>query len=365
MATGCSFLCPNNDVRSIAPTYVQTMSQDQLEHIHSFLVHPGKNEGRQPFIRGTSVPQSGRLYDVLSDLYRRASVECNIEIVFVPEQGDSRKNKLVNLLVKYAKSPSLASGRSIAESLQTVTTNRSGLGLLFLMKGTYSDGRHTLVISRFPASQGITATEGSRDLTVQFLEQVFMKNANTYKSAFFQTTHLDAGFLEGRAIDRQSMGIDELSEYWIKDFLMSQIRTTGPAGTRRLAEAVRGALRDSVSPELRQELIATTTLLRGQAGKTQTTTSILDSLGVSEDATQAIGEHFTRPELMGDTFTFDSDEFDKHVHYRTVELDNGAILTAEDKEFSNVFREEHFVDGKGSRYTTEGIILTQKLRKTK
>ena len=68
---------------------------------------------------------------------------------------------------------------------------------------------------------------------------------------------------------------------------------------------------------------------------------------------------------MNDTFTFDSDEFDKHIRYRSVELDNGAIMTADDKEFSNVFREEPLGDTNRSRYTTEGTILAQRFRKTK
>ena len=63
------------------------------------------------------MPQSGRLYVVLSDLFRRASVECNIEIVFVPDEQGSQKNELRDLLVRYAKSPDLSSGRLIAESL--------------------------------------------------------------------------------------------------------------------------------------------------------------------------------------------------------------------------------------------------------
>ena len=302
---------------------------------------------------------------MLSDLFRRASVECNIEIVFVPDQQGNQNNELRDRLVRYLKNPNLASGRPIAESLQGVTTNRSGLGLLFLLKGTCRDGRHVLVISRFPASQGIMATESSRSLAVEFLEQVFMKNANAYKSAFFQTIHLDALFQEGRAIDRQSIGTDELSAYWIKDFLKSQIRTTGPAGTRRLAEAVRGAVKDAEDQDMKQELVAAATLLRGQAGKTQSTTAILGSLGISDGSTQAIREHFPKPELMNDTFTFDSDEFDKHIRYRSVELDNGAIMTADDKEFFNVFREEPLADTNRSRYTTEGTILAQRFRKTK
>ena len=341
------------------------MTQDQLEHIHSFLVHPGRNEKRQPAIRGTSVPRSGKLHGLLYGLFQRASTECNIEIVFVPDQQGRQNNELRDLLVKYTRNPNLASGKLIAERLQRVTTNRSGLGLLFLLKGTYNDGRHALVISRFPASQGITATESAQSLAVEFIEQVFMKSAKAYKSAFFQTEHLDAGFQEGRAIDRQSVGTDELSDYWIKDFLVSQMRTTGPAGTRRLAEAVRGAVRAADDPDLKQELVATATLLRGQAGRTQSTAAFLGNLGISETSTEAIREHFAKPDLMNDTFTFDSEEFDKHIRYRTVELDNGAIMTADDKEFSNVFHEEQLGDSNRSRYTTEGTILYQVFRKTK
>ena len=336
-----------------------------LEHIHSFLVHPGKYEKNQPAIRGTSVPRNGKLFDMLSDLYQRASYECNIEIVFSPDEHGQQNNESRDRLSEYTKSPSLASGRLIAESLQEVTTKRSGLGLLFLMKGTYKDGRNVLVISRFPASPGITATENSNTLAVEFIEQVFMKNAKAYKSAIFQTQYLEADFQDGRAIDRQSTGTDELSDYWIRDFLRSQMRTTGPTGTRRLAEGLRGALKDVEGPDLKQELVAAATLLRGQAGRRQSTEEILDNLGISNSSTQAIREHFPKPELMNDTFTFEVEEFDNHIRYRTVELDNGAILTADDREFSNVFHEEQMQNSNRSRYTTEGTILSQKFRKTK
>ena len=349
----------------LTPSLVQQMPEAQLEIIHSFLVHPGKTEKKQPFIRGTSVPLTGKLYDMLADLFRRAYTECNIEIVFAPDEHGNQKNEFRDRLVRYAKNPKLASGREIAESLQRVTTNRSGLGLLFLLKGTHTNGSKALVISRFPASQGITATESACTLAVEFIEQVFMKSEKAYKSAFFQTVHLDAGFQEGRAIDRQSIGTEELSNYWIRDFLKSQMRTTGPAGTRRLAEALRGAVKDTEDPGQKQELVAAATLLRGQAGRTQSTVEILGSLGISDDSTQAIREHFPKPELMDDTFTFDSEEFGKHIGYRTVELDNGAILTADDKEFSNVFQQEQLGDSDRSRFTTEGTILNQRFRKTK
>ena len=294
----------------------------QLEYIHSFLVRPGYNVNPQPAISGTLVSRNGGLFDMLMDLFQRAFRECNIEVIFAPDENGQQNNESRDLLIEYARNPSIHTGRPIAESLQKVTTNRSGLGLLFLMKGIDNENGHILVISRFPAGSGVTATENIQDLDVEFLEQVFLKNAKAYKSAFFRTEHLDAEFQEGRAIDRQSTGPDALRDYWIKDFLKCQLRTTAAAGTRRLAEAVRNAVRVEDDPNVKQELVATATLLRGQAGRTRSTEAILENLGISDESTRAIRQHFPKPELMADTFTFDVTEFETHIGYRTVELDN-------------------------------------------
>ena len=233
----------------------------QLEYIHSFLVRPGYNVNPQPAISGTLVLRNGGLFDMLMDLFQRAFRECNIEVIFAPDENGQQNNESRDLLIEYARNPSIHTGRPIAESLQKVTTNRSGLGLLFLMKGIDNENGHILVISRFPAGSGVTATENIQDLDVEFLEQVFLKNAKAYKSAFFRTEHLDAEFQEGRAIDRQSTGPDALRDYWIKDFLKCQLRTTAAAGTRRLAEAVRNAVRVEDDPNVKQELVATAKLL--------------------------------------------------------------------------------------------------------
>jgi hypothetical protein len=53
---------------------------------------------------------------------------------------------------------------------------RSGLGLLFLIRGKERN-KSKLVISGFPADNGILAEEQSNSLTVQFVERIFMKNA--------------------------------------------------------------------------------------------------------------------------------------------------------------------------------------------
>ena len=336
-----------------------------IETIHSFLVHPAKNVDDQPDISGTVVPRQGGLFDLLNDVYERAPDECNIAVVFRPDNNGDQRNECRDALLGYTQAPTIAAGRSIAQRLQEVTTHRSGLGLLFLLKGEDDAGRHSLVVSRFPADQGIVAREDNLRLTVEFIEQVFMRNARSYKSAFYRTDALAAGFWEGQAVDRQISGARDLSEYWIGDFLQSELRTTGPAGTRRLVVAIRDAVRKTSSLAVKQELVAATHLLRGQAGRTQSARTLMRRIGFTEEAERAVIESFPRRELLTENFRFSVDELDRQALYHTVELDNGALLTAETESFPEVFEREPMVAEGTVRYSTEGRVVDERIRKTK
>ena len=75
-----------------------------------------------------------------------------------------------------------------------------------------------------------------------------MKNRASYKAAAYADVSLEAGFWKGRAADKQSKGsVREVSNYWIADFLASQITVTAAAGTRRLAMAMRDAAKRQTS----------------------------------------------------------------------------------------------------------------------
>ena len=336
-----------------------------IARVHSFLVHPSKNEDEQPAISGTLIARHGRLYEMLTGVFDRAPDECDIEVKFRPTDAGQQQNDCRDLLLEYAREPSIPHGRAIASRLQAVSTHRSGLGLLFLMKGE-SDGQHQLVISRFPADQGIVAQERAQQLTVEFIERVFMKNAKTYKSAFYSSDSLERGFWDGRAIDRQSSSSRELSDYWIREFLISELRTTAAAGTKRLATALRDAVRSNDDLEVRQELIAAASLMRGQHGRRRSARQIIGQLGLSAAAMASLETAFPRRDLMEEVFQFDRDEFQRHAPYRAVELDNGGVMIAEEARFAQVFHEEAVAAADGRvRYVTEGRVVAETLRKTK
>jgi hypothetical protein len=156
-----------------------------------------------------------------------------------------------------------------------------------------------------------------------------------------------------------------LSDYWIRDFLSSELRTTGPAGTKRLAVALRGAIKEARTLATRQELIAAATLLSKRDGETASANQLIDQLGLSSSASEALQRELPRPELLDEVFRFDKAEFEKHVLYRLVELDNGGILLAENDAFPEVF-ERTQVDSDGLVvFRTEGHVVDERLRKTK
>jgi len=144
-----------------------------LAHIHTYLVHPRDKQEAQA--GGTEVPLKGQLFDLLNEVYRKSDAECDIDIAFNPSGEGVQENAIRALVLQYLTQPNLENGLAIAGALKAVTTNRSGVGMLFLMAGE-EDGDHKVVVSRFPADKGILAEEAEKGLNVEFLERVFMKS---------------------------------------------------------------------------------------------------------------------------------------------------------------------------------------------
>jgi hypothetical protein len=336
-----------------------------IEHIHSYLVHPGKRSGGKSQISGADVALGGKVFELLNGIYLKSDLECNIEISFNQSRSGAQQNPCRDLLLSYVGKPTLDGGRAIAERLQDATDHRSGLGLLFLISGQ-EDPQHKIVISRFPADSAILAEEDQRALSVAFLEQVFMKSASGYKAAAYQDSSVSAGFWLGRAVDKQiNNRAVQLSNYWIHDFLDSDFRTTAAAGTKRLAISLRDAAKRANHVSVKTE-IAAVTLAGSLQGRTLSIRDFENQFGLSAPARQSIAKEIKAPSLLDERFQFDRDEFRKHVAYRSVELNTGGILTAESSNFDRVFRREALDDTEQRvRFSTEGRVVSEKLGKTK
>ncbi len=337
-----------------------------VQNIHTYLVHPGKGVDDVPEIGGTSVALEGKLFNLLDSIYTRSDAECGIEISFNHRADGEQQNDCRDLILGYLNKPTLLKGRRVAQRLQGLSDRRSGLGLLFLMSGM--EGReHKIVISRFPTDSAILAEEDQNNLSVEFLERVFMKSATAYKVAAYQHASLLAGFWQGRAIDRQinSRAI-EISEYWIAEFLASGLSLTPAAGSRRLAVTLRNAAKSSDDVEIKSEIAAAVTLARGLGRAPISITQFAEHFGLSDECRAAINDEIKSPGLADEQFQFDPAEFSANLAYRSVELNNGAVLTAESREFDEVFQREP-VEGDESqvRYSTVGEVTDERLKKVR
>lgn len=338
----------------------------QVGAIHSFLVYPGKNDENPHEINGTAVPMSGLLFDMLRRVFDKAEEECQHNIAFAADGDGKQKNDCRDLLLDYIKHCDVPHGREVAKRLQSVTTNRSRLGLMFLMTGQHK-GETKLVVSRFPADSGILAEEKPKGLTVEFLERIFMKSATSYKAAVYFGKSYVKDFWKGHAVDKQINSAESyISDYWIKDFLLSDFLTPGEAGTRRFAIAVRDAMNRSSDPNVKEDITALHRLLAGLPRRVVNAKGLLDQFNVSDETKEEIKNHFPRAKSFEENFQFVPAEFLKHVSLRTVELDNGGLLTASTERFDDVFTSET-VDASQDviRFSTQGRIVDQRFRKVK
>lgn len=302
------------------------------------------------------------MFDLLSGIYAKADTECNVDITFSPTRDGKQQNDCRDLVVSYISKPDLSKGRKIAERLAEYSDGRSGLGLLFLISG--KEGRdHKIVLSRFPTDSAIYVDETPGSLSVQFLERVFMKSKTSYKAVLYQHASLQGGFWFGRAIDKQlNTLLGEPSNYWINDFLLSDFTTTPAMGTRRLAIALRDATKKA-SLDIKQELTAAGTLASGLAGQRLNIDDFGNRLGLSDAAKSAIKNELKSSAAAQEVFQFDIGTYRGLVAFKSIELSNGALLTADTEKFDEVFEQEPVEGSKDEiKFVTRGQVIDEKLK---
>lgn len=335
----------------------------EITNIYCYLVHPGKLGEKAPAVMGTEIPLKGSMFQMLKDIYGKSESECNIPINFAMNGNGEQVNQVRNLILDFLKNYSLAAGFALGKRLQTVTTARSGLGLLFLTVGK-ADGAHKLILSRFPANQGIIAETQGDSLAVEFVERVFMKNAHAYKSVLYKGSSFDGDFWDGRAVDRQIGSSGVLANYWIRDFLESDFKITAKEGTKQLARALKDASVKLKDYAVKQEIIAATQLAKNLKGQVTSISDFARRFSLSKSARDALIHNLPNGELAGVSFQFDPEEFSKHAGYMSKELDSGAILTAAPDKFEECFKMSK-INNDELEFVARGKIINQRIKNRK
>lgn len=344
---------------------MSTPDKPEISKIFSYLVLPGKGATEVPEIAGAALDLSGSVFKMMKSIYDGADTECKIPICFEIGEEGKQKNVVRDEVIAFIKNPTHENGLVLAKRLQSVTTPKSGMGLLFFTIGTNHKNEPKLVISRFPADQGLLADIQSTNLTVQFVEKVFMKNAHAYKAVAYQGD-INENFWEGFAVDRQINSAAGLANYWIRDFLMSDFKMTAKEGTKQLAIALKEASMSIQDPKAKEEIVAAMRLVKNFNNKALSINQLIKGFGLSKGVRDTIIGHLPHKELAELTFTFDATEFAKHAGYIWKELDNGAIVTAPSENFGECFQEKKVPNSDGQvEITTRGRVVNQRLKNRK
>jgi hypothetical protein len=327
----------------------------------AYLIEPGKSLEIAPDISHKEINiDDTKLSMMLAGLFSDDPGPHDVDITFKPADDGTQVNMCRNLMLAFHANPSVTTGLPIAQRLQKATDNRSGTGLFFLLIGNH--GLKTrLLMSRFPTDQAIRADTTSGDLDIEFLPEVFIKRLSSYKAAMFEHASPPDGFWRGVATDRQAgQSGEHISEYWLRDFLSADFSETPAQGTRRLAKALKDAMKSNPSLSVKSEIAHASSLASAVFNnKPLTIKSFCDHFGLSVAAQDTIKTTLNKSSLFGKTFTFDASQFKTVAPFRTVEMDTGAILTAPNENFEEIFETE--VSGDVVEYRTRGKINDQRL----
>ncbi len=338
--------------------------------IYSYLTYPGKKAGgdeskKVEDVAGADIPLSGTMFEMLKGIFDHTDIECKTPISFSMNGKGQQQNQVRDELIAFLKKPTQENGLFLARRLQDVTTERSGLGLLFITFGK-GDNQLKVVISRFPADQGVLAERDKTTLSVSFVERVFMKNAHAYKAIAYEGSSFDNDFWDGMAVDRQTAGAKSLANYWIQDFLKSDFKITPKAGTKQLALALRQTSKKTSDENAKREIISAANLASNLDGETLSINSFMKRYGLSDTVKEAVVATLSNSDLADVDFKFDREEFSRHIHYTSKELDSGAILTAPSDNFDKCFNPKKIDNDKQEyEFTARGKIVNQRLRSSK
>ena len=336
-----------------------------VEAIYSFLTYPKRSHPDDPLAPGTEIAPDGdnKLVRMLNAIFRRAGEDCVVPIKFRADEGN-QVNPVREEVLTLLAAPSVATAAPLALRLQRSTAGTSGMGLMFICIGTEPGGMRVL-LSRFPADEGVVAERSDAQLTVQFVEQVFLKSAHSYKAATFVANGRADQLWNGHIVDRQlNHGSKAVADYWIVEFLVAEFLTTRAAGTKRLAVALRQAISSAGSVTVKHEIAAAAQLAPNiPEDRAMTVAGFCERFNFSEETRQAVLGSVRPARLVHDRFRFDAAEFSRHLAYKQVELDNGAILTAPADRFEQVFEKTRH--RQQDRFATTGTVVDERLRKSK
>lgn len=311
-------------------------------------------------IFGHEITPNNKLFDILKNVFDKAEKECDIQIRFISQtmnQDNEIRESILTTVNNFSKENCLP----LVKSLAYLTDNKTKEGLLFFILGKENDTTR-LFIARFPSETGITIQPDNGELNFVVIEEVFLKNSRKYKAVYYDSTDSYwIGFAVDKQINDSSGKIKEISDYWIKDFLKSELKMNAKRGSSILAKAIRKTIAETSNDNVKTELIGATQLVKNINTRAISINTFFSELNLSEATHNEVLSKIENQNLFNITFPFDSTEFENNCSYLVNILNTGAILMAPTTEFNEVWVQETVADSAELRYSTQGKKIKEKI----
>lgn len=333
----------------------------KITTIHCFLVEPGKGEHNLPEMKRAKISLRGDLYDLLKSVFEEADTECNIPTQFVSD--GSQNNPVRSEIMSTIKSRRIDSTQKLAKRLQDSTNRQSGKGLVFFIFGNSGNSKK-LVISRFPVDIGVIADVGddTTNLNVEFVKQLFLRNARSYKAALFNESSHNSDYWHAAVVDKQAGHDNKSAAYWTELFLQSTEQTTSKHGTKRLALAIKKTITDRTLGNNQHHLVRSVVAASSLKRRRISVIDFCNHFQLPKNVKDCVVDNMQNPDCANDPFILDIGEFEKHISYRLDELDNGVLIGAETATFDDVVKTRRKKDGPETTYSITGTLTDTKLR---
>lgn len=327
----------------------------KIVKIYGFVTPALKNENADRIIQGKEISFSGKLSEILLEIFTSLEIKCDIPIKFLSEDG-TQNNPVMLQIKKLNELFSYENSLWFANRLSKCTDKTMKNGLLFIAKLSESN-KTRIALCRIPAEEGITVRVEETDVKFDVLEDVFIKTSHKFKLAYFDSID---NFMIGNATDKQindGKKIKYLSDYWVKEFLYCELEITPKRGTKMLAEAIRKTIETTESENIQKELTSVISMIPNVNEEKTSFDGFFSLMHLSEETKNEVLQKFSGfPSNV--QFQIDAEEFNSNCTYQSVIMDNGAIAIAPTSSFDIIWTIEK-QGGKTSIKSVGTVIKTR------
>lgn len=333
-----------------------------LFRLHAYSVLPQKGVDRFVDPDGGAVSINSELRNVIDDNLSSAKFDTRTVVDFDVD-ASTRTNDVRDIVVDYAfGQPATAKAGSLelARRLSHAMDHRS-TPCLFILAALRQGNLRMVTLWTFPRDEALRLRNRKSGASIQVLTDIFSQTSRLRKAARFEGRQLRNDFLSGRVLDFQANHlVKDVADFWIGRFLECRNGLAGEAGTRLLARAIRTAYEQCTDAGAKQDLYTAVMAMRRSPHRRLSLRDFANRyLHLETEAYDEFIAAIPNDESASAAFDFETEAFDKTIHFRIFELDNGVFVSSPLNQIGESVR----VSGQHQkRLSCSGNVVEEKLR---